>query len=323
MNSIRKTAALVALVVALSLASGTAHAYRFIQNTSPGRTSSGYLVACNAPGGFTHWANANIAWRLNTARKGAGKETAMQNALASWTNVANAPHNLTYAGTTTAGFSTDGINAALWANGNGCSGSCLAITALVLASGQVITETDISFNNRVSWTTNGSNYDTEAVMAHELGHTLGLHHTEVTSTPRPTMYAYYFGADGRSLHSDDISGLQCSASRYPLAVQQQITQSALENAKLAAERPVSLASRPRDGGAILRFGLRAEGQVKLQVFDVAGRHVATLVDGMQPAGDREIAWDGSGHNGRVGSGIYFARLTSGSHSARATVILAE
>ena len=323
MNSIRKTAALLALVAALSLASGTAHAYRFIQNTSPGRTSSGYLVTCTDPVGFTHWTNASIPWRLNTKNQGAGKEAATQAALAAWTNVASAPHNLTYAGTTTAGFVTDGINTALWARGNGCSGSCLAITALVLASGQVITETDISFNQRYTWTTNGANYDTEAVMAHELGHTLGLHHTEVTSTPRPTMYAYYLGADGRTLESDDTNALQCSTNRYPLAMQQAITQSALVGSAVAAERVVTLASRPREGGAILRFGLRGEAQVKLQVFDLPGRHIATLVDGLQPAGDREIAWDGTGATGRVGSGIYFARITSGNSTARATVILAE
>jgi hypothetical protein len=323
MNSIRKTAALLALVAALSLASGPAHAYRFIQNTTPGRTSSGYLVTCTDPGGFTHWTNANIAWRLNTSGSGSNKAAAMQAALATWTNVPSAPHNLTYAGTTANTFKTDGVNTVLFARGNGCTGSCLAITALVLASGQVITETDISFNSRYKWNTNGTDYDTEAVMTHELGHTLGLHHTEVTSTPRPTMYAYYFGTDGRTLESDDTQGLQCSANRYPLAMPQQITQSVLRGAGTSAERAVTLSSRPREGGAILRFGLRSEANVKLQVFDIAGRHVATLVDGMQPAGDREIAWDGTGAAGRMGSGMYFARITTGSGSARATVILAE
>ncbi|HYH44197.1 MAG TPA: matrixin family metalloprotease, partial [Thermoanaerobaculia bacterium] len=97
---------------------------------------------------------------------------------------------------------------------NGCTGNCLAITALVLQSGQVIVETDVSFNSNVSWNTNGSNYDVQAVAAHEFGHALGIHHTQLTGTPRPTMYASYFGTDGRTLATDDQQALQCAESRY-------------------------------------------------------------------------------------------------------------
>jgi hypothetical protein len=317
----------LALVAALAMAfsAGTAHAYRFIQNTSPGRTSSGYLVTCSDPGGFTHWNNANISWYLNTANQGSGKQSAVQAAMQTWTNV-NTPHTLSYAGTTTAGFVTDNRNTVLWSRGNGCNGSCLAITALVLAAGQVITETDISFNQRYSWNTNGSDYDVQAVCTHEMGHTLGMHHTEVTSGTHPTMYAYYFGTDGRTLESDDVNGIQCSANRYPLSVAQQVTQGTARPEDLTGARGglgLTLKSRPSAGGAILRFGLVKDADVKVQVFDIAGRHVATLISGMQAAGEHVIAWDGSGDRGRVGSGMYFARVTGAGEQARATVILSD
>ena len=204
-----------AVVLAVGLASTEALAFRMIQNTGVGRFSAGAVVQCDAAGGFVHWNNANIPFRNNTANQGSGKDASLANATASWTNVSGASHDVTLAGTTTAGFSTDGTNALLWANGNGCTGNCLAITALVLASGQVITETDVSFNNAVTWTTNGNNYDTQTVATHELGHTLGIHHTNLTSTPRPTMYATYFGSGGRSLETDDRSALQCSQNRAP------------------------------------------------------------------------------------------------------------
>ena len=179
-----------------------------------GRVSAGAAVSCNSSGGFTHWNIRNINWRLNTAGQGSGKATALTSAMSSWTNVTNADHVLNYAGTTSAGWSTDGTNTILWSTGNGCTGNCLALTALVLQSGQVIVETDITFNASFTWNTNGSNYDVQAVATHELGHTLGIHHTNLTSTPRPTMYASYFGTGGRSLENDDKSALQCAESKY-------------------------------------------------------------------------------------------------------------
>lgn len=204
-----------ALAAAGMIASAApSHAYRMIQNTTIGRVSAGGAVSCSASGGFAHWNIRNINWYLNTANQGSGKSSAVSAAMTSWTNVSSANHVLTYAGTTTAGWATDGRNTLLWASGNGCTGSCLALTALVLQSGQVIVETDVTFNNSVSWNTSGANYDTQAVTAHELGHALGIHHTNLTSSPRPTMYATYFGTDGRTLATDDHQALQCAESRY-------------------------------------------------------------------------------------------------------------
>lgn len=200
---------------ALLVSAGTlpAFGYRMIQNTTVGTVTSGYAVPCWDSGGFAHWGSSSISWYLNTAGQGSGMATALQNALASWTNVPNADHSLSYAGTTSAGWSTDGQNTVLWASGNGCTGSCLALTALTLQSGQIIVEADITFNSAYTWQTNGSNYDTEGVAAHELGHSLGIHHTELTNSAA-TMNYYYQGVYGRSLYADDIAALQCAHDVY-------------------------------------------------------------------------------------------------------------
>lgn len=201
----------VAGIVACAVPS---HAYRMMQNTSTGRIGSYTPVTCDAPGGFMHWSQPNISWYHNTSGQGAGKASALQTAMNSWTAVNNALHTLTYAGTTTAGFVTDGRNTLVWGTNAGCTSTCLALTALVLQPGQVIVESDVIFNAGYSWQTNGSDYDVQAAAAHELGHSLGIGHTNVTSSPLPTMYAGYFGTDQRSLAGDDWGALQCAQNRY-------------------------------------------------------------------------------------------------------------
>ncbi len=54
-----------------------------------------------------------------------------------------------------------------------------------------------------------------------------------------------------------------------------------------------------------------DSEVRLEVFDILGRKVATLADGQYPAGKYTFAFDGT----NLASGVYVYRLTAGSYSA--------
>jgi hypothetical protein len=53
----------------------------------------------------------------------------------------------------------------------------------------------------------------------------------------------------------------------------------------------------------------AYSEVRLELFDVNGARVATLVDDIRSPGEYTVGWDGMSQNGNpVASGVYFYRL---------------
>ena len=59
----------------------------------------------------------------------------------------------------------------------------------------------------------------------------------------------------------------------------------------------------------MEFTLPHAAKVRLRIFDVRGSLVATLVDGVRPAGPNRVQWAGVSDNGRsVASGVYLYRL---------------
>jgi len=61
----------------------------------------------------------------------------------------------------------------------------------------------------------------------------------------------------------------------------------------------------------INFSLPADGQATLQIYDVSGRLVRTLFNGLLSAGPHTQRWNGRDDGGReAASGVYFARLSS-------------
>jgi hypothetical protein len=61
---------------------------------------------------------------------------------------------------------------------------------------------------------------------------------------------------------------------------------------------------PFNPGTVIRFALPARAAIRLAVYDLLGREVTVLVEGMKDAGRHEAVWDAS----RVPSGTYVYRL---------------
>jgi hypothetical protein len=72
----------------------------------------------------------------------------------------------------------------------------------------------------------------------------------------------------------------------------------------------------------IAFSLTTPSDVVLEIFDVAGRKVATLVDERLPAGPYNAEWTGFSDGGeRVASGVYFYRLRAGERETSRKMVL--
>lgn len=68
---------------------------------------------------------------------------------------------------------------------------------------------------------------------------------------------------------------------------------------------------PFNPKTIIRFGLPKDSWVKLEVYNVLGQKVKTLVDEKLTPGLKEVEWDGVNDKGfEVASGIYFYKISA-------------
>jgi len=68
---------------------------------------------------------------------------------------------------------------------------------------------------------------------------------------------------------------------------------------------------PFNANTNISFDLAEACNVSLNVYDITGRLVVTLLDGYKDAGNHVVAWDAS----NLSSGVYFYKLTAGDYTA--------
>ncbi|MFA4838919.1 MAG: FlgD immunoglobulin-like domain containing protein, partial [Candidatus Neomarinimicrobiota bacterium] len=72
----------------------------------------------------------------------------------------------------------------------------------------------------------------------------------------------------------------------------------------------------------IRYDLPKDGRVTIQLYNLMGQRVRTLIDQTQPAGSYSLVWDSKNDDGvAIASGIYFLRFKAGSFSKLEKVTL--
>jgi hypothetical protein len=79
---------------------------------------------------------------------------------------------------------------------------------------------------------------------------------------------------------------------------------------------------PSSGRTRIEFEIPRAGAARLEVFDLAGARVRTLLDGPVEPGLRSVTWDGRAAGGRsVSAGVYFARLSFAGQTVTRRVLI--
>ncbi|MFH1679137.1 MAG: FlgD immunoglobulin-like domain containing protein [Candidatus Eisenbacteria bacterium] len=90
-----------------------------------------------------------------------------------------------------------------------------------------------------------------------------------------------------------------------------------------ATRLLGNVPNPFNPSTEVRFELSGRALVSVEVYDVSGRVVRRLVEGVRDAGAHGVMWDGRSEAGEeASSGVYFVRFRAGAHveSQRVTLV---
>ena len=78
---------------------------------------------------------------------------------------------------------------------------------------------------------------------------------------------------------------------------------------VAVKASLGLSPNPFNPQTTIAFALPEAGRVRVDVYDVTGRRIATVADESYGVGEHRVTWAGLDQGGRpVASGVYFVRL---------------
>ena len=108
-----------------------------------------------------------------------------------------------------------------------------------------------------------------------------------------------------------INGADELSSSEEIIARAVLTWSGLSTSTEPSDTPLTFSLKPAypnpfNPSTVIPYEISNAADVKVEVFDMLGRRVATLIDGFKPAGNHTVRFDGSG----LSSGIYMVRLSA-------------
>ena len=79
---------------------------------------------------------------------------------------------------------------------------------------------------------------------------------------------------------------------------------------------------PFNPETMISFSVKAESKVKIDIFNIKGQKVKSLINEVYPMGNHKVLWNGKDNNDRaVSSGVYFTRMTTGKFQTTKKMLL--
>jgi len=123
--------------------------------------------------------------------------------------------------------------------------------------------------------------------------------------------------DGQSYRMDEASGIDLSMGAHVFKVA--IDRNLPDRVTLYPNMP-----NPFNAATEIKFFLPAECEVDLDIYDVTGRAVRTLIDDKGEAGFHRVVWNGRSNDMReLPSGVYFAVLKTDAASVNQKLLLVK
>jgi hypothetical protein len=121
-----------------------------------------------------------------------------------------------------------------------------------------------------------------------------------------------------------VTAVDLHGNESPVALARPPGAVSVDHALATAEIGLSASPNPVRMSTVVRVRGKADARATLEVIDLGGRRVRTLLDGAIPQGEFAVTWDGHDEAGaEARNGVYFLRLSLGAERTSRRIVVAR